>query len=189
MSDKLRSTLAHELKTPLAVITGYADLLRIREDEGMRREASERILEAAERLSHGIDELVERLAAAEEPAAALPRAARPRRILLVDDDAALRSLLTATFPSEHFELVEAGDGEQALALAETEELDAVVLDWDLPKVTGAEVLASLKRRDPGLAVIVLTVDAHAEAGAADAFLTKPFSPVQLLDQVDQLLSY
>lgn len=59
--DALRSALAHDLKTPLSVIVGYAELLRARDDETTRREAPERILEAAERLGLEIDALVERL--------------------------------------------------------------------------------------------------------------------------------
>jgi signal transduction histidine kinase len=59
--DALWSALAHDLKTPLSVIVGYAELLRSRDDEATRREAPERILEAAERLRREIDALVERL--------------------------------------------------------------------------------------------------------------------------------
>jgi signal transduction histidine kinase len=54
----LISSLAHELRTPLAVVVGYAELLRTRDDPAVRKEASERILEAAERLSRALDDLL-----------------------------------------------------------------------------------------------------------------------------------
>lgn len=75
-SDEAISAVAHELKTPLAVITGYAELLGARDDERTRREAAPRILEAAERLAGAVDRLLlvvtgdealaQRLAAARE---------------------------------------------------------------------------------------------------------------------------
>jgi signal transduction histidine kinase len=56
--ERFFSSLAHELRTPLAVIVGYAELVGRRDDEAVRREASERILEAAERLSYALDDLL-----------------------------------------------------------------------------------------------------------------------------------
>ena len=56
--DRAASRLAHELKTPLAMIVGYAELLQTRQDDEIRAEAPQRILEAAERLAASIDELV-----------------------------------------------------------------------------------------------------------------------------------
>ena len=59
--DELRAQLAHELQTPLAVIVGYGELIATRGDERARLEASRMILEAAERLSRGIEDLLDRL--------------------------------------------------------------------------------------------------------------------------------
>jgi len=57
------SSLAHELKTPLTVITGFAELLGARDDERTRREAATRIMHAAEQLSSVIDDLLAGVAA------------------------------------------------------------------------------------------------------------------------------
>ena len=59
--DELRARLAHDLKTPLAVIIGYGELLGTRDDEATRIEASRMIVQAAERLSRELDELLDRL--------------------------------------------------------------------------------------------------------------------------------
>jgi signal transduction histidine kinase len=62
LSERL-DELAHDLKTPLAMIVGYAELLLARDDEKLRKEAPARILEAAERLSTALDGLLAELAA------------------------------------------------------------------------------------------------------------------------------
>ncbi len=116
-----------------------------------------------------------------------------RRLLIVDDDRWIRELLRATFPHDWYEIVEAGGGEEALAVLDDRPPDLVLLDWRMPERSGAEVLAELKRRHPRLPVIVLTADGNvgpkeeAEALGADAFLAKPFSPLGLLEAVEALL--
>jgi len=177
--------VAHDVKTPLTVISGYAELLLARDDEKTRREAPARILEAVERLSAEIDRLLE-LVPRQHETLHVGEAAT-RRIVLVDDDPALRGLLRATLPEDAYEVVEAGDARSAVETIEREAVDLVVLDWLLPDGTGGEVLAQVKARRPTLPVIVLTADAGALAEGADAFLTKPFSPVELLDLVERLL--
>ena len=113
--------------------------------------------------------------------------------LIVDDDEVIRSLLLMTLPEEGFDLVEAQDGDQALQLTEGRAPALVLLDWKMPGFSGAEVLPELKRRHPDTPVIVLTADPGlqlrqtAESLGADVFMTKPFSPLQLLATVERLL--
>jgi DNA-binding response OmpR family regulator len=111
--------------------------------------------------------------------------------LVIDDDVFVRRLLRMTLPAENFEIAEAGDGNTALAVAEVQRPDLVMLDWRLPTVSGETVLTELKHRDPAVPVVVLTVDgdqrSRAETLGADAFLTKPFSPLELLRTVERLL--
>jgi CheY-like chemotaxis protein len=115
------------------------------------------------------------------------------RILLVDDDSFVRTLLRMTLPEEDFEIVESADGEEALAALDGGPFDLVLLDWSMPGPSGGEVLAELRRRRPELPVIVLTAELHprvrdeAESLGAAAFLTKPFSPIRLLGEVERLM--
>lgn len=116
----------------------------------------------------------------------------PMTVLVVEDDEALRSLILATLPDDWI-AIEAGDGMEALALARLHRPNALILDHDLPMLEGADVCGVL-RREPWAehtCIIALTGsdDRHvrrlfADAGA-DAFLQKPFSPVQLLDLLDR----
>lgn len=113
-------------------------------------------------------------------------------VLIVEDDEALRRLIVATLPDD-WNIIEAGDGMEAIALARKHRPDALILDHDLPMLHGAEVCAVL-RREPWAATsrfLALTGSddrqvrrLFADAGA-DAFLQKPFSPVQLLDLLDR----
>jgi DNA-binding response OmpR family regulator len=116
-----------------------------------------------------------------------------KRILIVDDDEALRSLLRLTFPSRDFELIEAADGDEALEALRARAPDLVVLDWQMPGRSGGVVLTEIRARHPLLPVIVLTAESTGRAKAvsrilADAYLSKPFSPLELLAEVERLLA-
>ena len=309
-ADELVSVAAHALKTPLAVIAGYSELLRARDDPAVREEGLAHISEAAQQLLRVTDdvlalvsldapsfpepvalgELMEEAARRFEERSGRPLAAAPdnpwlvvfadrehvlalvaalggsfpgdgeaatialredgrtavltlscgavapvrdttrfarhvarrlaeasggalsiegavaivklplagvppgaMRLLLVDDDDAVRSLLRMTLPAGGFVIIEAANGEVALAELERERPDIVLLDWKLPGRSGGEVLAALRREHPGLPVIVLTADMTAKtreeatALGADTFLTKPFSPRELLGVVERLV--
>jgi CheY-like chemotaxis protein len=185
--EEVRRALEHDLKTPLSVIAGYAELLRDRDDEQLRREAVERILLGVARLRAELDALARRIDLA--PLTENGHGT-PRKILLVDDDDDVRRLLQVTVAQQNHTLLEAADGGRALELAREHAPELVVLDWHLPGRSGQEVLASLKSWPASPRVLVLT--AHAEAAGhaseADAFLTKPFSPLELLAEIDRLLT-
>lgn len=115
-----------------------------------------------------------------------------RTVMLVDDDVSVRRLLSLTLPGEGYEIVES-DGPDAVELAEREQPDLVFLDWRLPGARGEDVLRALKRARDGPPVIVLTADQSprerqtALGLGADLFLTKPFSPLELIGAVERLL--
>jgi ribonuclease P protein subunit RPR2 len=114
------------------------------------------------------------------------------RLLIVDDDAAFRALLRTTFEVVDVEVEDVGTAEAALESVGLRRPDAVVLDVRLPGRSGGELCRHLKADEAtaGIAVVLLSGsvdDAVAlEDAGADAFLRKPFSPLELLDVVERL---
>ena len=119
--------------------------------------------------------------------------ARVLRILLVDDDPALRMLLRTTFEVADVELVEAENAETARRAIEREHPSVIVLDVNMPGMTGTELCRELKGNPATQAIPVVlltgsdggTAEAAKEAGA-DAFVRKPFSPLELLAVAERL---
>lgn len=115
------------------------------------------------------------------------------RVLIIDDDESVRALLRTTLSADEFDVLEAADGDEGLRLASEGDPDLVLLDWKMPGRHGSLVLDDLKERRPTLPVIVITAEqqehhrALAESLRVDAFLTKPFSPLELLETVEGLL--
>ena len=178
----------HALKTPLVVIVGYAELLAGGGDDEFRAAAAEEILADARQLDRALDAL---LGVEHAPEPGPPRDGAAR-ILLVDDDVFIRRLLRRTLPAHEFEIAEASEGEIALDLIEAQRPELVLLDWQMPATPGSVVLERLQERHPGLPVVVLTTDGTQRAEAmrlgASAFLTKPFSPLGLLETIESLLA-
>lgn len=118
-------------------------------------------------------------------------------IVVVDDSPMILRMLSMTLESAGFDVVTAEDGEEALALVREHEPPLVLLDAMMPKKDGYQVCAEL-RSDDALAhqphVIMLTASGHeadrerAMAAGVNEFMTKPFSPSQLLIRVEELLS-
>ncbi len=119
----------------------------------------------------------------------------PVRILVVDDDPVIQKLLEVNFQMEGYDVATAGDGAEALASVAAQRPDAVVLDVMMPKIDGIEVLRRMKADPETAAVPVLLLSARAQAkdiadgldAGADAYMTKPFDPVELLERVTSLL--
>ncbi len=108
------------------------------------------------------------------------------RILVVDDDEALRESLTLLLSAEGYEAVPAADGDQALSLVDDAPYDAILCDLRMPGLDGLELLPQLARRLPGATIILMsaygTADLAIEAmkrGAYD-YLSKPFQPSEVL---------
>ena len=116
-----------------------------------------------------------------------------RVVLVVDDDSAIRRVVRTVLEADNFEVVEAADGPAALLLLDAingRGPEAVVLDIMMPGIDGIEVC---RRIDHGRVKVVMlsarddadTRDQATKAGA-DAYLTKPFSAIELLDAVEKL---
>jgi DNA-binding response OmpR family regulator len=114
------------------------------------------------------------------------------KILIVDDDLELAGLIAYALRQAGYLTVEAGDGLTALAVFEREEPDLVILDVQLPKLSGHDVCRRI-RQGSATPIMMLTVQGAEEdeiAGldlGADDYLTKPFSPRALLARVRALL--
>ena len=117
------------------------------------------------------------------------------RVLVVDDDPVIQKLLKVNFEMEGYEVLSAADGAEGLDQAKSGNPDVIILDVMMPKMNGLEVLAALKA-DPDLdAIPVILLSAKAQAGdvqagldrGANAYVTKPFDPLDLLDRVGTLI--
>jgi two-component system, OmpR family, phosphate regulon response regulator PhoB len=116
-------------------------------------------------------------------------------VLIADDEPSMRLLVHATIQSNDYEVLEAGDGSEAWTMIQEYKPSLVLLDIQMPGRSGLEVLKLIKS-DPSLKatrVILVTAKALAsdvEAGmraGADLYLTKPFSPLELLTRVDEAI--
>ncbi len=119
----------------------------------------------------------------------------PRAVLIVDDDPFIRKLIATTLEGvSAFELHEARDGEEAVQIARRESPRVVFLDIDMPRLDGIEACRQMRADATmtGAKIVMLTATAEDSARAraheagADFFLTKPFSPLDLLRLVAEL---
>ena len=119
----------------------------------------------------------------------------PRAVLIADDESSMRLLVHATIESDDYLVLEAADGAEAWAMIQEQRPSLVLLDVQMPGRSGLDLLRSV-RADPslrGTRVILLTSKApegDVEAGliaGADFYLTKPFSPLDLLTRVEEAL--
>src|ERR671926_1021594 len=118
---------------------------------------------------------------------------RALRILLVDDDPALRTLLRTTFEVADVEVTEADGADAARRRIRAARPDVIVLDVNMPGTTGLELCTELKAdpRTSDIPIILLTgstggTSAAAKRVGADAFVRKPFSPLELLSVAERL---
>jgi len=117
----------------------------------------------------------------------------PEIVLIVDDDPFIRRLISTTLEDvSGFDQRQAADGQEALEMAEAEPPAIVFLDIDMPRLDGIAACQQLREtHGPAIRIVMLTAagreseEAALQAGA-DLFLTKPFSPLDLLRLVDEL---
>jgi CheY-like chemotaxis protein len=131
---------------------------------------------------------------ASDPQGDVP-ASSSKRVLLVDDDAEILESMRTVLESRGYEILVARDGNQGLAMAESEDPDLVVLDMMMPKRSGFLVLEKLRRSRPvPVRVIMITANegsrhkAYAEMLGVDDYIRKPFAMDRLLESIDRLLA-
>lgn len=115
------------------------------------------------------------------------------KILIVDDEQPIRTLLDYNLKQSNFETIMAADGEQAVLKVESENPDLILLDLMLPKMDGIEVCKILRQRNINTPIIMLTAKGEEtdkvlglEIGADD-YMTKPFSPREVIARVKAVL--
>lgn len=114
------------------------------------------------------------------------------RVLLIEDDTLLVNMYRAKFENEGYEMLDAGDGEEGLQLALSEDVDIIILDLMLPKLSGTDLLAKL-RKDPkgkNIPVVVLTnLTQEGEAketlalGVKEYLIKANLTPSQLVEKI------
>jgi len=116
-------------------------------------------------------------------------------ILVVEDEPAQMELISYNLRSEGYEVLQAGDGEEALLLAEEEQPELVVLDWMLPQLSGIEVCRQLRQNASTKQVPIIMLTARGEETdrvrgldtGADDYVSKPYSVSELVARVRALL--
>jgi two-component system, OmpR family, phosphate regulon response regulator PhoB len=112
-----------------------------------------------------------------------------RKILVVEDHPTVREVLRTLLGLEDFEVAVAPNGEAGLALADILEPDIVVLDVSMPGLNGYEVCRAIKARASDTRIVMVTARTSEEdervgrEAGADAYLRKPFSPLDILEAV------
>lgn len=120
--------------------------------------------------------------------------AQPFNLLVVDDEDALRNVLSSELQSEGYSVMSAADGDEAIATLQQKSFDLVLLDIKMPRVDGFEVLKFIKENYPKTKVIMLTGFADLKNAieskklGAEDFVSKPYDLVDLLTTIERVLS-
>jgi two-component system, OmpR family, phosphate regulon response regulator PhoB len=117
------------------------------------------------------------------------------KLLIVEDDAALAELLVWNFEAQGYKVTHTPDGEEALLLAEEISPDLILLDWMIENISGLEVCRRLRRKDETSAIPIIMLTARGEEEdrirgldtGADDYVTKPFSPKELVARATAVL--
>ena len=130
------------------------------------------------------------------PPAPAPAPARTATILVADDEQDIRELVAYRLSRSGYSIIEARDGEEAFQLAADQALDMAVLDVMMPRLNGFDLTQRFRNTPATERLPILLMSASVQeadisrgfAAGADGYLTKPFTPDQLLTRVREILS-
>ena len=112
------------------------------------------------------------------------------KVLVVDDSSMIRRLIKGMLEKSGFtDIVEATNGKEAVATARSESLGLILMDWNMPEVTGLEAVQSIRAAGNQVPIVMVTTEAEkqrvvtaVQAGIND-YLVKPFTPEALIERV------
>ncbi|GKV69133.1 response regulator [Sporosarcina sp. NCCP-2716] len=116
-----------------------------------------------------------------------------KKLLIADDQAGIRMLLSEVFKNEGYETILASNGEEAVQKLQTSKPDCILLDMKMPGLNGEEILQEIKSRCPDFPVILMSAYDKAETSAADSdvqadhYFTKPFDIHDLRRTISKLM--
>lgn len=117
----------------------------------------------------------------------------PTRLLIVDDDRFVRSILKDLLAADGYDFSECGDGLEAVEQVRSDPPDLVLLDLFMPKMSGLEALQEIRKAEPAQKVVVISsldseplVQQALDAGAA-GFVVKPFHPLEIKSAIKKAL--
>jgi DNA-binding response OmpR family regulator len=114
------------------------------------------------------------------------------KILIVEDDIVFCKLLTRFLTKNDFQVLDAQAGKEALNLLESNSFDLAILDYRLPDMNGIDILKKIKRKENNTKIILMTrygdegIANKAVSEGADAFVSKPINPTELLEVIKGL---
>jgi CheY-like chemotaxis protein len=114
------------------------------------------------------------------------------RVLVVDDDLSIRKLMASALEQEGYETLEAASGVEALHIAETNSVDFLITDAEMPEMSGPELIMKLRTQDLIKKVLLVSGNGPAVTHPNAALrpiplLPKPFTTAQLLREIDSIL--
>ena len=117
------------------------------------------------------------------------------KILLVEDEIAIVTMLRYNFEREGFKVFSTGDGDEAVGMVKAYMPDVIILDWMLPGMSGVDICSKLRRQEETKTVPIIMLSARGEESdrirgldaGADDYMVKPFSPSELIARIRAVL--